>query len=53
MYLEATWPFMTPEILERGVSGGVCAGGRFDTKLGDVFRDLGLLSYVERLRMQW
>ena len=56
MYLEATWPFMTPAILERGgvwVSGGFCAGERFDTELGDVFKDFGLLSYVERLRMPW
>ena len=53
MYLQATWPFMTPEILERVVSGWLCAGVRFDTKLGDVFKDFGLLGYVEVLRMQW
>ena len=47
---------MTPAVLERGgfwISGRFCAGGRFDTELGVVFKDFGLLSYVERLRVHW
>ena len=34
-----------------GLVVGFARGVGFDTELGDVFREFGLSSYVERLRM--